>query len=152
MRAATIAARSIRPYCGRMDLDVGAKGQVERLVTETDTAIALGSGDVPVLATPRLIAWAEAATVAALDAQLEPGTTSVGSRVVLEHRAASPVGTSVTVIAELVAADGRQLRFSVAASDGRRIVATGEVARVIVDRERFLRSPSSSAGTPPPDR
>jgi predicted thioesterase len=135
-----------------MDLDVGAKGQVERIVTEADTAIAFGSGDVPVLATPRLIAWAEAATVAALDPRLEPGTTSVGSRVVLEHRTASRIGTSVTVTAELIAADGRQLRFTVAASDDRRIVAAGEVTRVIVDRERFLRSRSSSAGTPPPDR
>lgn len=135
-----------------MDLEVGVKGQVERVVTAADTAVALGSGDIPVLATPRLLAWAEAATLAALDRHLAPGTTSVGSRVALEHRAASPVGTPVTVLAELAAADGRQLRFTVTASDGRQTVAAGQVVRVIVERERFLRSLSSTAGTPPPDR
>ena len=116
-----------------MNLVLGLQGRLERVVTSSDTATTLGSGDVPVLGTPRLLAWAEAATVAAV-----AGATSVGSHVELEHRAASAVGTTVTVTADLVAIDGRLLHFSVAAHDDDRTLATGEVTRVVVDRERFL--------------
>ncbi len=122
-----------------MDLAAGARARLERVVTEADTATALGSGDLPVLATPRLLAWLEAATVEALDGRLGDGETSVGSRIELEHRAATAVGATVTVTADLVAVDGRLLRFSVAAQDADgRLLATGDVTRVIVDRERFL--------------
>src|SRR5690606_28996614 len=103
-----------------------------------DTATAVGSGDVAVLATPRLLAWLEAATVAAARDRLPGGTTSVGSRVELEHLAPSPVGATVAVRAELAAADGRRLTFDVEArhADGT-VVARGRVVRVIVDRSRF---------------
>jgi len=111
------------------------------VVTEADTAVALGSGDVPVLATPRLLAWLEAATCAAAAAAgaIGPGRTSVGTRVSVEHLLATGVGGRVDVRAELVHADGRLLRFEVAATDDAgRVVATGQVTRVVVDRERFL--------------
>ena len=122
-----------------MDMAAGARVRLERVVTEADTATALGSGDVPVLATPRLLAWLEAATVEALDGRLGDGETSVGSRIELEHRAATAVGATVTVTADLVAVDGRLLRFSVAAQDADgSLLATGDVTRVVVDRERFL--------------
>ena len=122
-----------------MDLAAGARGRLELVVTEADTATALGSGDVPVLATPRLLAWLEAATVEALDGRLDDGETSVGSRIELEHRTATGVGATVTATADLVAVDGRLLRFSVAAQDADgQLLATGEVTRVVVDRERFL--------------
>jgi predicted thioesterase len=118
-------------------------------VTDGDTAIALGSGDLPVLATPRLLAWLEAATCAAAAAGGAPGgtddgagggdRTSVGTRVSVEHLLATPVGGRVEVSAELVHGDGRLLRFAVAATDAAgRLVATGEVTRVVVDRSRFL--------------
>lgn len=109
-------------------------------VTAADTAAALGSGDVPALGTPRLLAWLEAATCVA--AQQAPvagaGRTSVGTRVTLEHLLATPVGGRVEVTASLTHQDGRLLRFAVTATDGTgRLVATGEVTRVVVDRERF---------------
>ena len=118
-------------------------------VTAADTALALGSGDLPVLATPRLLAWCEGACVAVItDATAgpatgtEPATTtnsSVGTRVLLEHSRATPVGATVDVRAELAGVDGRLLRFRVAALDGAgRTVATGELTRVLVERERFL--------------
>ena len=111
---------------------------LEFRVTADDTAAALGSGDVEVLATPRLLAWCEAATVAALAGQLTPERTSVGSRVRLEHLGATPVGGTVSVTAELEHQDGRLVRFSTSAVDGGgRLIATGEVTRVIVDRQRF---------------
>jgi predicted thioesterase len=109
-------------------------------VTDEDTAIAVGSGSLPVLGTPRLLAWCEAATCAAIDPTLPAGSTSVGTRVELEHRAASAVGQVVQVTASESYADGRLRRFSVAArhtGDGR-VVATGEITRVVVDAERFL--------------
>jgi fluoroacetyl-CoA thioesterase len=108
-------------------------------VGEQDTAAALGSGSLPVLATPRLLAWAEAATCAALEPDLPPGRTSVGSRVQLEHRAASGVGEQVTVTAELRHRDGRLVRFEVVAEDSRgTVVGHAEITRVVVDVDRFL--------------
>ena len=110
---------------------------VTHVVTDADTAQALGSGDLAVLATPRVLARCEEATCAALE--LDSAQTSVGTRVDLQHLAASPVGAEVTATATVVHTDGRLVRFQVAAHDaGGTLLATGEVRRVIVDRERFL--------------
>lgn len=109
-------------------------------VTDDDTAAALGSGSLPVLATPRLLAWCEAATCAAIEDQLREGETSVGTRVSLEHLAASPVGAEVEVTAGPAYVDGRLHRFTVAArhaGDGK-LVGSGEITRVVVDAARFL--------------
>jgi predicted thioesterase len=108
-------------------------------VGDGDTAVAVGSGSLPVLATPRLLAWCEAATCAALEESMAPGSTSVGTRISLEHLAASPVGAVLTVTATQVYADGRLVRFSVSArhADGK-LVGSGEVTRVVVDAERFM--------------
>lgn len=117
-------------------------------VTDADTAAALGSGDVPVLATPRLIAWMEAATVRAAAALLEGGQTTVGTAVRIDHRRATPVGGSVEITAHLSSkVGGRRLTFSVRAidTDGD-VVASGEIDRVIVDRDRFL---AGAAGADP---
>jgi fluoroacetyl-CoA thioesterase len=112
---------------------------MEFKVTEADTARALGSGDLDVLATPRLLAWCEAGSVAELADQLTPERTSVGSRVRLEHLAATPVGGTVSVTANLEHQDGRLVRISISAVDrAGRLIATGEVTRVIVDRQRFI--------------
>ncbi|WP_028661247.1 thioesterase family protein [Nocardioides insulae] len=113
-------------------------------VTDADTARAMGSGSLPVLGTPRVLAWLEAATCRAIEAELAPGATSVGTRVAVEHQAASAVGQLVEVTAATAYTDGRLRRFSVAArhvgADGTpaKTVATGEITRVIVDGERFL--------------
>jgi predicted thioesterase len=110
------------------------------VVTDDDTAIAVGSGNLPVLATPRLLAWCEAATCAEVEAALAEGETSVGTRVQLEHLAASPVGAELEVTATTAYVDGRLHRFAVAArhtSDGK-VVASGEITRVVVDTARFL--------------
>lgn len=117
---------------------VGALARVELTVTDADTAQSLGSGDVPVLGTPKLLALAEAATVGALVRRMPPGWTTVGTRVELEHRAATPIGGRVVVEARLAKADGRKLVFEIIARDGGRVVAEGRVERMIVDRHRFL--------------
>jgi len=110
------------------------------VVGQGDTAAALGSGSLPVLGTPRLLAWCEAATCAAIESDLAPGETSVGTRVELEHTRASGVGVRLEVTASPVFHDGRLHRFSVVARevDGGRVVGTGQVTRVVVDAERFL--------------
>jgi predicted thioesterase len=122
--------------------DVGVSS-LHFVVTDDDTAIALGSGDVPVLATPRLLAWLEAGTVAAVTPRLAAGETSVGTRVEVEHVLASPVGASVVVHASVGHTDGRLVRLEVAAEHtvgggDPVVVARGRVTRVVVDRERFL--------------
>jgi fluoroacetyl-CoA thioesterase len=120
-----------------MSLQVGLSATLERVVGEEDTAAALGSGSLAVLATPRLLAWCEAATCAALADVLEEGRTSVGTRVTLEHVAPSPVGALVSVSASIVHVDGKLVRFTVAARQRGKLVGSGEVTRVVVDAERF---------------
>jgi fluoroacetyl-CoA thioesterase len=109
-------------------------------VTDADTATALGSGDVPVLGTPRLIAWMEAATVRAAVPFSEPGQTTVGTAIRVEHRRPTVVGGSVEITATpLGDTSGRRLTFEVTAVDGTgQISAAGQIDRVIVDRTRFL--------------
>jgi fluoroacetyl-CoA thioesterase len=121
-------------------MQTGQQATLEFTVTADDTAHVLGSGDLPVLGTPRLLAWCEAATCAALAGSVEEWQTSVGTRVQLEHVAASPVGTSVTVTATTAYIDGRLVRFEVVArhTSDDKVVGHGEVTRVVVDRERFL--------------
>jgi predicted thioesterase len=117
----------------------GLQATVEHVVTTADTALAVGSGDVAVLATPRLLALAEAATVAAVRGDLDAGTTTVGTAVTLAHTRATPVGGRVRVMAELSAVEGRALRFVVRAYDGTgALVGEGEVVRAVVDRGRFV--------------
>ena len=109
-------------------------------VTDEDTAVALGSGSLPVLGTPRLLAWLEAATCACLEPLLGAGSTSVGTRVQIEHLAASPVGAEVEVSASSAYEDGRLHRFTVSARDtgSGKVLAAGEITRVVVDAEQFL--------------
>ena len=90
-----------------MSLQTGLSASVEIVVSDDDTAIALGSGDVPVLATPRLVALCEQAAVAALDGQLEAGSTSVGMRVQVDHLMPTSVGAPVTAEATLEKISGR---------------------------------------------
>jgi fluoroacetyl-CoA thioesterase len=119
-------------------LVAGLTATVERTVTEADTAAAVGSGSLPVLGTPVLLAWCEAATCAAIAPCLTEGQTTVGTRVSVEHLAPSAVGAVVRVSAGTTHVDGKLVRFSVAARQAGKLVGSGEVTRVVVDAERFL--------------
>jgi len=122
-----------------VDVGVGDRGGVREVVTDADTAVALGSGGLPVLATPRLLAWCEAASCRALDGRLPAGSSSVGTSVRLEHLAPSAVGEEVTVVALVATVDGRRIGFEVEATDAAgTVVGRGTVERVVVDDERFL--------------
>jgi fluoroacetyl-CoA thioesterase len=136
-------------------LAVGLRATVRVAVTEADTALAMGSGDVPVLATPRLLALAEAAALAAVAPQLKPGMTTVGTAASLEHRQASPLGAEIVVEAELTEMDGRRLVFGfiarVADTDEDIVIGAGNLERVVLDRERFIARAEQSRAAPAPE-
>jgi fluoroacetyl-CoA thioesterase len=119
-------------------LSTGLQATLCFTVTESDTAKAVGSGSLLVLGTPRLIAWLEAATCAAIADSLTEGQTSVGTRVEVQHQAPSAVGVEVEVSATVTHVDGKLLRFSVAAKQNGKPIGTGEITRVIVDADRFM--------------
>ncbi|MFO7547810.1 MAG: thioesterase [Acidimicrobiia bacterium] len=121
---------------------VGAMAEVRLTVDPSDTAIALGSGDLPVVGTPRLVALCEEATVAAVAPHLDPSATSVGVQVELSHLAPSGIGAEIVAGAELTVVDGRRLGFRVWVTDEGVEVARGSVTRVVVDRRRFLERPA----------
>ncbi|WP_204002642.1 thioesterase family protein [Micromonospora lutea] len=123
----------------------GLTARVELTVTDADTAQAVGSGDLPVLGTPRVLALAEAATVTATARHLPDGATTVGTRVELEHRAATPVGRTVTAQARLTEVDRRRLVFEIDVTEGGQTVAAGRVERVLVDRARFMQRAGGTA-------
>jgi fluoroacetyl-CoA thioesterase len=119
-------------------LEPGLAATVRQVVGEDDTAEAIGSGDVPVLATPVVLTLVERAAVAAVALHLEPATTTVGARVGLDHLSPTPVGARVSATARLETVEGRRLRFSFEVSDAQGVVARGIHIRVVVGRDAFL--------------
>ena len=133
-----------------------AAGMILRFtVTDDDTALALGSGDVPVLGTPRLLAWMEAATMQAAARRLDPSSTSVGVEVWLRHLRATAVGAVVEVEVTEAADRDRGLVFEVVARElpgtapEAREVATARVLRAVVVREAFLTRVLTPVSAPP---
>lgn len=119
-------------------LQVGLRGAAETVVGPDNTALAMGSGLMPVFATPAVVALVERAAVVAVAPALAPGQTTVGVHVDVRHLAATPVGMVVRGEAELIAVEGRRLTFAVAAFDPVEKVAEGTHQRVVVDEARFL--------------
>ena len=119
------------------EISTGLRGVVSAVVGIEDTAIALGSGDVEVLATPRIVAMVEAAAIAALGDRLALTTTSVGTHIDLRHLAPSPIGAVVTASAEVSAVVQRTITFSVEAHMADAVIAEGAHTRVVVRREGF---------------
>lgn len=114
-----------------------ASASILRTVAKEHTAARVGSGDLLVLGTPILIAWLEAATLEAM--QLEPGQSSVGTRIEVDHLAASAIGETITATAVITEVDGRRVRFEVTATDLHgTMVASGHIHRAVVEKERFL--------------
>jgi predicted thioesterase len=116
----------------------GLVGVAKLDVGDADTAVAMRSGQVPVLATPRVVALAEEASCNAIAGVLGPNETSVGMRVQLDHLSPSPIGAHVVAEATLEQVEGRRLTFKVSVEDERGLVAAGKVTRVVVDIDRFL--------------
>jgi predicted thioesterase len=127
------------PYRTVVSIPIGLTGRATLRVTEADTAATLRSGEVPVLATPRLVGLCEEACVQAIRGELAPGLTTVGMRVQFDHLAPTGVGSSVTAEAALERIEGRRLTFTVAASDAGGLVGAGKLTRVVVEVEPFLK-------------
>ena len=107
-------------------------------VTDAVTAIAMGSGDMPVLATPAMMALMENAAMLAIAEALPEGCTSVGGHIESSHLRPSKIGETVTAIAEVTKVDGKKVEFKVAAYSGETLLGEGKHLRFVVDKERFL--------------
>ena len=107
-------------------------------VTDAVTAIAMGSGDMPVLATPAMMALMENAAMLAIAEALPEGCTSVGGHIESSHLKPSKIGETVTAIAEVTKVDGKKVEFKVAAYSGETLLGEGKHLRFVVDKERFL--------------
>lgn len=125
--------------------DPGLKLDRTLEVSEDETAEALGSGDVPVLGTPALLALAESACVEAIEDDLPEGETSVGTWAEIEHVRATPVGRTVCAHATLIGHHGRRLEFKVTVEQDGEPVAKISHRRVLVNRERFLQKLTAGA-------
>lgn len=110
---------------------------VSLTVADNDTAIALGSGDVAVLGTPRVVALCEQAAVAAISNRLDPEMTSVGISISIDHLEPTPVGRTVIASATVTVVDGRSVEFELVVAEGTTTVARGIHTRVLVNRARF---------------
>jgi fluoroacetyl-CoA thioesterase len=120
------------------DLVVGLKGEKTLCVNEYTTALALGSGGLEVLGTPALAALMEGAAFDLVQAHLPAGTSSVGTRLELDHLAATPLGMQVTATAELIALEGRKLVFAIEARDHRELVGKAVHERFMVQIDKFM--------------
>lgn len=120
------------------EINVGMVGESRATVTDNLTAKTMGSGNLPVFATPAMIALMEAAAVAAVASYLEPGQTTVGIQIDVEHIAASPVGEKVRAEAEIIAIEGKRIVFAVRAWDEQEMIGEGTHTRYLIDEEKFM--------------
>ena len=119
-------------------LEIGLTAESSIIVTDANTALTLGSGDMKVFATPAMVALMENAAMKVVAAALPEGSTTVGTAMQTSHVKASKMGATITASARLVEVDGRRLRFEVRAWDEAGTIGEGEHTRFVVDRERFL--------------
>jgi len=129
-----------------MALVPGLTGEASLVVVEADTAQAVGSGGLAVLATPRMLALMEQAAFQAVQPHLAAGETTVGTGVEIQHVAATPLGMRVTARARLEAVNGRKLRFHVEASDEQGLIGMGTHERFVVQAGRFLAKAEARRG------
>lgn len=124
-------------------MEKGIKGQGEIIVTEENTAQALGSGSLAVLATPAMVALMEKTARLSVAPYLEEGQSTVGTLVNVKHLAASPVGMAITCRTELIDIDRRRLVFNVECSDEAGLIGEGTHERFIIDEEKFIEKASA---------
>ena len=121
-----------------MSVTVGMKFRVEDVVTQDNTAIAAGSGTLPVFATPFMCALMEKAAWMAISPALSEGESSVGTKLSISHLSASPVGLNVWAESEVTLVDGKRIEFKVTAGDAKGLIGEGTHERFIIANERFL--------------
>ncbi len=126
-------------------LQLGIKGKQELLVTDKDTAKAVGSGGLNVFATPAMIALAEKTALQSILAYLSEGESTVGTKLDISHIAATPVGMKVSCETELIEIDRRKLVFSVNVYDEVEKIGEGIHERFIVNDEKFMTKAESKS-------
>ena len=119
-------------------VEVGLNHTSELTVTDAVTAVRMGSGDMPVLATPAMMALMENAAMLAVADDLPEGSTTVGGHIASSHLRPSKIGDVVRAIAEVTKVDGRKIEFKVSAYSGDVLLGEGTHLRFVVDRERFM--------------
>ena len=119
-------------------VEVGLKHTSELTVSEAVTAIQVGSGDMPVLATPMMMAMMENAAMLAVKDELPDGCTTVGGHIESSHLKPSKMGDKISATAEVTKVDGKKIEFKVAAYSGDTLLGEGTHLRFIVDREKFM--------------
>ena len=129
-----------------MEICIGLKGHNEVAVDETNVACAMGSGSLPVFATPALAAAMENAALTSVQPYLEEGKTTVGIKLDLDHVASTPTGMTVVTDSELVAVEGKILTFKIESHAGDELVGTCLHKRCIVGGERFLQKAEAKRG------
>ncbi len=119
-------------------IEIGLKHTSELTVTESVTASKMGSGDMPVLATPAMMALMENAAMLAVASELTEGCTTVGGHIASSHLRPSKIGDKVSAVAEVTRVDGRKIEFKIAAYSGDTLIGEGTHLRFVVDREKFI--------------
>ena len=119
-------------------LEVGIKGRKEIIVSEVDTALLFKSGELEVLATPKVVMLVEETAYKSISDVLETNESTVGTKVDLKHIAATPIGMKVICETELIEIDRRRLVFSFTVKDEKEVIAEGIHERFIIDKEKFL--------------
>lgn len=121
-----------------MSIEVGLKGRAETVVVESNTAAAVGSGLVPVFATPSMIALMEQAAASSLAPHLDDGQGSVGIHLDVTHESATPIGLKVWAESEVAETNGKQITFTVSAYDEAGLIGRGTHKRAIITVDRFM--------------
>lgn len=122
-----------------MEIKIGTKGRSTGTVTEENTALAAGSGDLKVFATPFMIALMENAAANSITSFLDEGQSSVGTQISVTHEAATPVGMEVWAESEVIAVDGRKVCFNVEAFDEAGKIGGGTHERFIISSDKFVK-------------
>lgn len=118
-------------------IELGLKNHVETQVSHSNTAKTIGSGSLDVFATPAMIALIEKAAAELLQKNLEPGQTSVGISVNIEHKSPTPIGLKVRAEVEIIAIDGKKIKFDARVFDSVSEIGSGSHSRFIVDSKKF---------------
>ena len=138
-------ARNKRSSMGESTVVIGT---ATLTVDESDLSDAVGSGDVPTLATPRIVAMVEQAARDAIRERLRGGQTTVGTYLEMRHTAPTPAGMTVTATVELRRGRGGMMEFAFRVEDQRELVASGTHRRVVVDRDSFIQRAGQKTAAP----
>lgn len=124
-------------------LKTGLKGKETEVVTDKNTALSIGSGELEVYATPAMTALMEKAAYKSVAAYLEEGQGTVGTMLNIVHTSATPIGMTVTSESELIEIDGRKLKFNVIAYDEKGNIGEGTHERFIINNQKFQQKTNS---------